>query len=107
MYDGATASLRGRPLLLPDDLSRPERGNATVVASYSQAGRAEQAVFHAEFEPFFRRRDWNFSAARTRAPLTLPAPGAVETPEPVSGERQAGEPVDIVAGWRREKGGEG
>ncbi len=88
-YDSATASLRGRALLLPDDVIRPTKGHATVFAAYSARGRAEQAIFHAELAPFFRRRDWNLSGVRPAGPLTVsraddgarPQPEA-ETPAP-------------------------
>jgi hypothetical protein len=81
-YDGATASLRSRPLLLPDDLIRPEKGQATVFAAYTHTsprrgsgqGRAEQAIFHAELTPFFRRADWKLDVACPKALLTLPRP---------------------------------
>jgi len=70
--DGATASLRGRALLLPDDVIRPERGHATVFAAYGEGGRAEQVIFHAELTPFFRRKDWKLEKVQPRAPLVVP-----------------------------------
>jgi type IV secretory pathway TraG/TraD family ATPase VirD4 len=73
-YKTATASLHGRALLLPDDLIRPARGHATVFAAYSESSRAEQAIFHAELMPFFRRRDWKLERVRPATPLTLPLP---------------------------------
>jgi len=57
-HSGSTASLRSRALLLPDDVIRPARGQATVFAAYSDGGRADQAIFHARFMPFYKRRDW-------------------------------------------------
>jgi type IV secretory pathway TraG/TraD family ATPase VirD4 len=68
--DSATASLRARALLLPDDLVRPARGNATVFAAYSARGHAEQAIFHAELTPFFRRREWKLSRVQPAGPIT-------------------------------------
>jgi hypothetical protein len=87
-YDSATASLRSRPLLLPDDLIRPDRGHATVFAAYAhaslgtgthaalgtgnEAGRAEQAIFHAQLTPFFRRKDWRLDRVQPRPPVVVP-----------------------------------
>ncbi len=87
-HDSATASLRSRPLLLPDDLIRPEKGHATVFAAYTHAalsagresGRAEQAIFHAELTPFFRRKDWRLDRVAPRPPVALPQPA--HTPPP-------------------------
>jgi type IV secretion system protein VirD4 len=81
-YDSATASLRSRPLLLPDDLIRPDKGHATVFAAYThaalgaggEAGRAEQAIFHAQLRPFFRRKDWKLDRVQPRPPVVLPRP---------------------------------
>jgi type IV secretion system protein VirD4 len=73
-YDGATASLRSHPLLLPDDLIRPQQGHATIFAAFGQDGRAEQAVLTAELTPFFRRGDWKLDGVRPRAPLVVPRP---------------------------------
>jgi hypothetical protein len=92
-HDSATASLRSRPLLLPDDLIRPEKGHATVFAAYTRAalgrreesGRAEQAIFHAELTPFFRRGDWKLERVQPRSPLA--APRVAHTPQ------QAGQPA--------------
>ena len=98
-HDGATASLRGRPLLLPDDLVRPEKGHATVFAAYSQGGRAEQAIFHADLMPFFRRRDWNLEKVQPKVPLTVSKPAREKKPEPSSEVK-----TDLVSGWRREGG---
>jgi type IV secretory pathway TraG/TraD family ATPase VirD4 len=90
--DGATASLRGRPLLLPDDLVRPQRGHATIFAAFGEKGRAEQAILHAELTPFFRRRDWRLDRAQPRSPVVLPRtdrspqpaghPAATQEPQP-------------------------
>jgi type IV secretory pathway TraG/TraD family ATPase VirD4 len=70
-YSGATASLRSRALLLPDDLISPARGHATVFAAYSERIRASQAIFHAELTPFFKRKDWKLERVRPATPLTL------------------------------------
>jgi type IV secretory pathway TraG/TraD family ATPase VirD4 len=67
-HDRATASLRSRQLLLPDDIVRPEQGHATVFAAYGQQGRAEQAIFHVELTPFFRRKDWRLNQVQPKAP---------------------------------------
>jgi hypothetical protein len=83
-YESATASLRSRPLLLPDDLIRPDKGHATVFAAYAHApsdrggesGRAEQAIFHAALTPLFRRADWKLDRVRPNAPLVLIRPGS-------------------------------
>jgi hypothetical protein len=80
-HDSATASLRSRPLLLPDDLIRPEQGHATVFAAYAHAalgtgsgsGKAEQAIFHAQLVPFFQRKDWNLARTDPKSPLVVPA----------------------------------
>jgi hypothetical protein len=93
-YDSATASLRSRPLLLPDDLIRPDRGHATVFAAYTHAslgtgndaGRAEQAIFHAQLTPFFRRKDWRLDRVQPRPPVVVPRPSR----SPQSGGEPAG-----------------
>jgi type IV secretion system protein VirD4 len=90
--DGATASLRGRPLLLPDDLIQPEKGQATVFAAYSDKGRAAQAIFHAELTPFFQRKDWKLEKVEPRRPLTLPQPACQQTAAPQSKD-------DVAAAW--------
>jgi type IV secretion system protein VirD4 len=72
--DGATASLRGRALLLPDDLVQPQKGHATVFAAYSQGGRAAQAIFHAELTPLFRRKDWRLDKIQPVAPIVADRP---------------------------------
>jgi len=99
MQDSSTASLRGRALLLPDDIIRPERGHATVFAAYGESGRAEQAIFHAELTPFFRRKDWKLDGVQPTAPTTaprLPRPkpvaSAPATPEPAGKPPQTSEP---------------
>jgi len=77
-HDSATASFRSRPLLLPDDLIRPEQGHATVFAAYGEKGRAEQVIFHAELAPFFQRKDWKLTRVQPKSPLVVPtAKGAV------------------------------
>ena len=73
LADSATAHLQSRPLLLPDDVIRPAKGHATVFAAYSAGGRAEQAIFHAELTPFFRRRDWQLGRAGATPPMTFRA----------------------------------
>ena len=81
----STASLRGRALLLPDDLIRPARGQATVFAAFGEGNRAEQAIFQAELTPFFRRKDWKLEGVQPRAPLTVaaaPMPSEPEEPAP-------------------------
>jgi type IV secretory pathway TraG/TraD family ATPase VirD4 len=70
--ESSVASLHGRALLLPDDVIRPEKGHATVFAAYGEGGRAEQAIFHAELAPFFRRRDWKLEKVQPQAPVVLP-----------------------------------
>ena len=105
--DGATASLRGRPLLLPDDLIQPAKGHATVFAAYSQGGHAEQAIFHAELTPFFRRKDWRLERVQPSAPLTVPKetrsptapkPAGRSAPEP---ERRSGRRLRLAPVRRR------
>ena len=104
--DGATASLRGRALLLPDDLVQPQKGHATVFAAYSQGGRAAQAIFHAELTPFFRRRDWALGRVVPTSPLTVS--GQVELPVPeVEPEPPRPEAdVNLASGWRSGEGGQ-
>jgi type IV secretory pathway TraG/TraD family ATPase VirD4 len=86
--DGATASLRGRALLLADDLIRPAKGHATVFAAYSDDGRAEQAIFHARLTPFHRRQDWKLGRVAPKRPLVLSGKAQREErkrqPEPAS-----------------------
>ncbi len=79
-HGSATASLRSRALLLPDDLVRPARGHATVFAAYSERSRADQAIFHAELTPFFKRKDWKLEQVRPATPLTLPQPASGQQP---------------------------
>jgi len=99
MQDSSTASLRGRALLLPDDIIRPERGHVTVFAAYGEGGRAEQAIFHAELTPFFRRKDWKLDGVQPTAPTTAPrlprpnpAASAPATSEPTGKPPQTSEP---------------
>lgn len=88
VQDSSTASLHGRALLLADDLVRPARGHATVFAAYGESGRADQAIFHAQLTPFFRRRDWKLNRLEEKAPLVVPGrrpavtPRTVASPEP-------------------------
>jgi type IV secretory pathway TraG/TraD family ATPase VirD4 len=91
-HDSATASLRGRPLLLPDDLIRPERGNSTVFAAYVEQGRAEQAIFHAQLQPFFQRRDWSLGRTEPKHPLVLPRPTGAQPPDGESAPPAEAEP---------------
>jgi len=84
-HDSATASLRSRPLLLPDDLIRPQRGQATVFAAYTAGGRAEQAIFQAELRPFFQRKDWRLEGVEPRSPLVVPPPAPAQGKAQVSG----------------------
>ena len=78
--DVGTASLRGRALLLADDIIRPDKGHATIFAAYGEGGRAEQVIFHAELTPFFRRRDWRMGEVQPKAPLVTPAPSRAGQP---------------------------
>ena len=107
-HGGATASLRGRALLLPDDIIRPEKGHATVFAAYSGPNGAAQAIFHAELAPFFRRRDWRLDRVQPQVPLTVlreerEAPAA-EPPEPaeVQGQDLPDPPLDLLEEWAKE-----
>jgi type IV secretory pathway TraG/TraD family ATPase VirD4 len=77
--DTGSASLRERALLLPDDVIRPGKGHATVFAAYGSQGRADQAIFHAELTPFFRRKDWNLARVRPKEPLTVPRPADAQS----------------------------
>ena len=104
VQESSTASLHGRALLLPDDLVRPARGHATVFAAYTQASpgaggegeRADQAIFHAQLTPFFRRRDWKLNRVEARAPLSSPGRRPVAAPKP------AAAPESKVAGSESE-----
>jgi type IV secretion system protein VirD4 len=93
-HDGATASLRGRPLLLPDDLIRPDKGHATVFAAYSEGGRAEQAIFHADLVPFFKQRNWNLEKVQPKVPLRVSKPVLERKPKPMNEVKP-----DLVSGW--------
>jgi hypothetical protein len=84
VQESSTASLRGRALLLPDDLVRPAKGHATVFAAYGEDGRADQAIFHAQLAPFFRRGDWKLHRLEARAPLSVPARRSAPTPRPAA-----------------------
>jgi hypothetical protein len=77
--DSATASLRSRALLLPDDIIRPAKGHATIFAAYGGRKGADQAIFHAELTPFFRRKDWNLARVRPKEPLTVPRPADAQS----------------------------
>jgi type IV secretion system protein VirD4 len=81
--DSSTASLRGRALLLPDDVIRPAKGHATIFAAYSQGGRATQAILHAELTPLFRREDWQLDGVEPVAPSIVSRPA----PEPEAGNQ--------------------
>jgi type IV secretory pathway TraG/TraD family ATPase VirD4 len=76
-----TASLRGRALLLADDIIRPHKGHATIFAAYGEGGRAEQVIFHAELTPFFLRKDWQLRGVQPRAPLVSPMPTCEGQPD--------------------------
>ena len=93
-HDSATASLRSRPLLLPDDLIRPQRGQATVFAAYSTGGRAEQAIFQAELTPFFKRKDWRLDRVPARSPLVV---ARSADPTPVEGQPAGAKPEPDLA----------
>jgi type IV secretion system protein VirD4 len=93
-HDGATASLRGRPLLLPDDLIRPDKGHATVFAAYSEGGRAEQAIFHADLMAFFKRKDWNLEKVQPKVPLRVTKPARERKPKSDDEAK-----TDLVSGW--------
>lgn len=90
LQDTASASLQGRPLLLPDDVIRPGKGAATIFAAYSEAGLADQAIFHARLTPFFKRRDWKRKQKRLRPKpifvVSRPARAQPELPPAPAGE---------------------
>ncbi|MGD2205580.1 MAG: type IV secretory system conjugative DNA transfer family protein [Anaerolineae bacterium] len=103
----STASLRGRALLLPDDVIHPARGHATVFAAYTDAGRADQAIFHARLTPLFQRKDWKLDRIEPKAPAATTGPVQIgppaastteaETPDPARDLRdETGEPSDPV-----------
>ena len=88
-HDNSSAHLQGRPLLLPDDIIRPARGHATLFAAYSAGNRAEQAIFHGNLTPFWKRRDWQQQFTRTRpaqaigrSNVQIRAPRLEHQPEP-------------------------
>jgi type IV secretory pathway TraG/TraD family ATPase VirD4 len=72
--DSATASLRSRALLLPDDIIRPAKGHATIFAAYGGRKGADQAIFHAKLTAFFQRKDWKLAQVQPKEPLTVPRP---------------------------------
>jgi len=80
--EGISASLRGRALLLPDEIIRPARGQATVFA----ATAGVQEIFHADLTLFWQRKDWQkkLKKAEPKAPLEpldpLPVRGKAESP---------------------------
>jgi hypothetical protein len=91
--DSATASLRSRALLLPDDIIRPAKGHATIFAAYGGRKGADQAIFHARLTPFFQRRDWKLAQVQPKEPLTVPRPAQTQ-----SKSRQPGLPPDPELG---------
>jgi type IV secretion system protein VirD4 len=101
-HDSATASLRSRPLLLPDDLIRPEQGHATVFAAYTHAspgrsgssGKAEQAIFHAQLVPFFQRKDWNLARTDPKSPLVVPPADNAALRRPTEAQSPDGKPAE-------------
>jgi len=97
---GSTASLRGRALLLPDDIIRPARGQATVFAAGGEGQRAGQAIFQAELTPFFRRRDWKLGSVQPCSPLTVRRSPAPPMASPVIQEpaQAADQEQDLAAG---------
>jgi type IV secretory pathway TraG/TraD family ATPase VirD4 len=95
-HGSATASLRSRALLLADDLVRPARGHATIFAAYSEQSRADQAIFHAELTPFFKRKDWKLERVRPATPLTLAQPVSDQGPDEPS-ESQPESAPDLSA----------
>jgi type IV secretory pathway TraG/TraD family ATPase VirD4 len=94
LQDTASASLQGRPLLLPDDVIRPGKGTATIFAAYSEAGRADQAIFHAELAPIFKRKDWKLNRLQPKPIFVVPRPARGQ-PEPLPA--LAGEPGQEAA----------
>jgi hypothetical protein len=99
LQDSASASLRGRALLLPDDLIRPGKGHATVFAAYGEAGRADQAVFHAELMPLFKRKDWPLDRLQPRPVFALPRPdqGRSEPRPGPAGEPEQAQALELAA----------
>jgi hypothetical protein len=97
LQDTGSASLRGRPLLLPDDIIRPGRGHATIFAAYGEAGRADQAIFHGELTPFYRRKDWKLDRVQPKAPLLMPRPTRGQSrPSPVAQVTGADRDLEIA-----------
>ena len=82
--EGVSASLRGRALLLPDEIIRPARGQATIFA----ATAGVQEMFHADLTMFWQRKDWQkkLKKAEPKTPLepldSLPRGKAESPPEP-------------------------
>jgi type IV secretory pathway TraG/TraD family ATPase VirD4 len=101
-----SASLRGRALLLPDEIIRPAKGQATIFA----ATPGVQEMFHADLTMFWQRKDWQRKLKKAEPktllePLDpLPVRGKAESPEPEEPELEiVGQQEDIdmepLPGW--------
>jgi type IV secretory pathway TraG/TraD family ATPase VirD4 len=103
-----SASLRGRALLLPDEIIRPAKGQATIFA----ATPGVQEMFHADLTMFWQRKDWQrkLKKAEPKTPLEpldpLPVRGKAESsprprkePETQIGGRQGDMNIDELPGW--------
>jgi hypothetical protein len=88
-----------RHILLPDDLIRPARGHATVFAAYSERSQADQAIFHAELTPFFKRKDWKLERVRPATPLTLPCSLSGQQPDEPSKSQSESAPDPSAEVW--------
>jgi type IV secretory pathway TraG/TraD family ATPase VirD4 len=96
-HNTGSASLRGCPLLLADNIIRPDKGHATFFAAYSGTGRADQAIFHGELTPFFKRRDWKLKRVQPKRPLVVARPSReLDLSPPMEPERRAGDVQPVL-----------
>jgi type IV secretory pathway TraG/TraD family ATPase VirD4 len=64
---GHPPQIRQRPLLTPDEIQAPARGNATIFARYVTETHASQAILFARLMRLYERADWQEKLAN--APL--------------------------------------
>jgi hypothetical protein len=102
-HEGATASLRSQPLLLPDDLIRPQKGHATIFAAYSERGQAEQAILHAQLTPFFQRKEWRPKGTLPKEPMAFVRAEDSTSRDVSVPEIETSPGLDVVSIWGPDK----
>src|SRR5581483_8605151 len=80
--DPQKTHMRARPLLTPDEIMKPLKGNLTVFARYVEERYSAQVIFTAQLTRFYQRRDWERRLARKKngQPHLLYRPREIELP---------------------------